>query len=219
MDIGCGDGLFTSICFDQRIDVGVDINSRELELASQSGAYQKVERADVTSLSYDNETFQTIISNGALEHIKGLKRALAEIGRVLKKGGSLVTTSPSKYYSEFLFYKFIPGYTGFNNRIFSHFNLFDHEEWRKILYSADLDLIEYRYYNPIQIIQIYDLLFPFTFPSFVWKKLLNRYYLFPALRKITAPIIEKLLWKFYEKGNKLMDERKGGSVLLVARKI
>lgn len=218
LDVGCGDGLFASICFNSKFDVGIDINPKELELARKRKTYARVELCDVTQLPFENETFQTVFSNGMLEHIPNLDQALSEISRVLKPKGFLITTSPSKLYSDFLFFRFIPGYKQLNNLVFSHHNLFDHHEWGKFLERANLKLLEFHYYNHAKTIKVFDLLLPFTFPSFIWKKLLNRYYLFPFWRKVTAPLIEKLFLKFIPEDSKIHSHEGGASILLVAQK-
>ncbi|NTU69659.1 hypothetical protein HGB13_02415 [bacterium] len=40
VDYGCGDGLFSSVLFNDAIDVGVDLSSSELELAKKRSIYK-----------------------------------------------------------------------------------------------------------------------------------------------------------------------------------
>jgi predicted SAM-dependent methyltransferase len=60
-------------------------------------------KMDISSINYENNSFDVIICNHVLEHIENDKRAMAEIYRVLKPGGwtilqvPLSITSPKTY--------------------------------------------------------------------------------------------------------------------------
>jgi len=53
-----------------------------------------VEYADVTRLSFPDETFDLVIGNHIMEHIPGDKKAMHEIFRVLKNGGQAILQVP-----------------------------------------------------------------------------------------------------------------------------
>lgn len=98
LDLGCGDGYFASHAFSEKIDVGLDINKKELFRAYRRGCYRELVQGDATSLPFADNRFKAVISNCVLEHIDGIDKALEEIRRVLKPGGCLFMTVPSEYY-------------------------------------------------------------------------------------------------------------------------
>ena len=42
LDIGCGEGLFANIVFDEKIETGIDPNLTELERANELGGYSEL---------------------------------------------------------------------------------------------------------------------------------------------------------------------------------
>jgi SAM-dependent methyltransferase len=53
-----------------------------------------VQPVDITAIPFAGEYFDTVIANHVLEHVREDRRALAEIHRVLKPGGSAVLQTP-----------------------------------------------------------------------------------------------------------------------------
>ena len=49
---------------------------------------------DLLKLSYDDESFDIVLHSDTLEHIPDVDRALSEIRRVLKPGGSMICSIP-----------------------------------------------------------------------------------------------------------------------------
>lgn len=226
LDLGCGDGLFAHfVSPNHKIDYGIDINEKELKLAQKTGNYQQLIKADIHKLPFANETLSTVFSSSTLEHVPNLEEALLEINRILKPGGKIIITSPSAYYSRYLFFAQFPFmgnlYAKVNNSIFEHRNLFKKEDWQKIFTESNYTLKTAFYYNSKTIICLYDLYLLIAIPSFLFKKLLNRYFLISKLRQITAYLDYKILIKHYQKEvqETLKEDRpQGGCIFLVAQK-
>lgn len=53
-----------------------------------------IRHEDVTALSFEDESFRCVMSFDVLEHVPGYRKALAEICRVLKPGGTLMLSVP-----------------------------------------------------------------------------------------------------------------------------
>ncbi len=96
LDLGCGPGaLAVPLAFDGREVVAFDL-SVEMVVAAK----QKLRNApsasfcvgDAVALPFADETFDVIVSTGVLEYVPSIERALAELVRVLRPGGSLVAT-------------------------------------------------------------------------------------------------------------------------------
>ena len=101
LDVGCGCGL--DVCVASLLvgpaghAVGIDLTP---EMASYAAgalpdrAPPNIEfmTADVESLPFKGDTFDLVISNGALNLTPDKDRAFREIARVLRRGGRLATT-------------------------------------------------------------------------------------------------------------------------------
>lgn len=93
LEVGCGQGHLTRALAGRGADiVGIDANPKAAEVAGTD----LVVHMDAESLEFEDETFDFIVSVHAIEHIPGLTQALAEMTRVLKKGGEAVFIYPAE---------------------------------------------------------------------------------------------------------------------------
>ncbi|HUW21459.1 MAG TPA: methyltransferase domain-containing protein [Candidatus Bathyarchaeia archaeon] len=149
LDIGCGDGRYSRLLLQHQpeIDIGLDINAQEVEIAKTSGLYRQVVVADAVKMPLDDNFFATVISNCTFEHIKDDLKAVKEVSRVLKAGGIFLFTVPAERLSKNL--QEIIGndlkFTLFNQRV-SHFHYRSLSEWQKILKQNHLKVISHQSY-------------------------------------------------------------------------
>ena len=100
LDLGCGGGyqariLALAIGSEGRV-VGVDPSLKQLEVAREyCSDLDNVEftQDSGTDLSFDDETFDSATSTNVLDYIDGVDGVVAELRRVLRKGGRLCTIS------------------------------------------------------------------------------------------------------------------------------
>ena len=91
LEIGCNRGSIVKRLQDLGVDAyGVDINSG----AIADGLTDNLSIMDATDLKFPDNSFDKVYSLHTIEHIPDLKRALAEMERVLKPNGRLVLTYP-----------------------------------------------------------------------------------------------------------------------------
>jgi 2-polyprenyl-3-methyl-5-hydroxy-6-metoxy-1,4-benzoquinol methylase len=107
LDVGCKDGERTlkyidTLNLNKSNVTGIDIDEKAL---NKSKRYFKVKKVDIETekVPFPKEYFDIIIINQVLEHIKNFHFVMAEIDRVLKKGGSVLIG--------------IPNLAGFHNRL------------------------------------------------------------------------------------------------------
>jgi len=223
LDVGCGDGLFGRVFFEDKVEVGFDYSQRELETAARHGAYEQLVQGDVAKLPFEDASFATVFSNGVLEHVDQLPAGLKQIARVLRPGGRLIMTVPTmrdelelsgaallrKLGLSTLAHRYADGY----NQFFHHVNVHEPEQWRQLLAAAGLRLTLVRRYAVPAVFRLHDLLLPASLPNFVCKRLTGMWSVLPEFRSRTlAPGWSRVLRRIYE------DSSDGCSLLLVAER-
>lgn len=102
LDIGCGAGGKTIYYASKGVEkiVGVEIlgkyKEEAEELARKYGMEEKFEfvSADASNTPFEDESFDTIIMNDAMEHVDEPEKVLDECYRILKKNGKLYLNFP-----------------------------------------------------------------------------------------------------------------------------
>ena len=100
LDAACGEGYGSTLLADSAASVeGVDISEQAITHARQRyGQLADVgfHLADCTSLPFDDNEFDRVVSFETLEHLEAHDELLAEFRRVLKPDGFLILSSPDK---------------------------------------------------------------------------------------------------------------------------
>jgi SAM-dependent methyltransferase len=104
LDLGCGDGILTDILFNrigrQPRLVGIDIDPLETQAAESYRFYERIHTCPAQAVPEADETFDYVVSNSVLEHIPDLEGVIAEVGRLLKRGGRFFFTVPGPGFRE-----------------------------------------------------------------------------------------------------------------------
>lgn len=106
LDIGCGGGGKTCYyaTFGPEKIIGIDIVPH---YAAEGNAFAREKgldhiasfmTGDASKMLFEDETFDTIIMNDAMEHVDNPEKTLEECFRVLKKGGHLYINFPPYYH-------------------------------------------------------------------------------------------------------------------------
>lgn len=205
LDLCCGDGFF-SLTLGLRNISGCDISGSAIELARVKGIYNDLKVCDVRKLPYEDNSFNTILSNCALEHVEEVDVALLETSRVLTNGGHLIMTVPSQILlDDFPIKKLFEsmGLKRWGNKFLhkynekqAHNNILSLEQWEKLLHKAGYK-IQHHFYlfddgsykiamvcdwlSTLYAFNIANRFFRFILPCWVrktfWRKLLKKYYL------------------------------------------
>jgi SAM-dependent methyltransferase len=102
LDAGCGEGYGARLLMQlggARRCVGVDIDERTVAAARDRYADVEgidFETGDVTSLPFDDDSFDAITCFETIEHVAAQRDAVAELARVLRPGGVLLISSPNR---------------------------------------------------------------------------------------------------------------------------
>ncbi|MCP8307162.1 MAG: class I SAM-dependent methyltransferase [archaeon] len=171
MDLGCGDGIFGKLTYGY-IDVGVDLDTHEVQRAKSVQGYEDLIVADARCMPFRSETFNVIIGNSVMEHIPNFKKVLKEAGRVMTSEGRIILTVPtSKFNTNSILSTVFRRVGAINskrmyeakrNDYFKHINLFEPYTLKKILEYVGFQLT-CRHYAPRRFLYAFDLLHPFNY--------------------------------------------------------
>jgi ubiquinone/menaquinone biosynthesis C-methylase UbiE len=102
LDAGCGTGVFTLdiLSFGAHV-IGLDISLPMLMRAAQKakGYPFQIVLADISTLPFQKNSFDKVVSVTALEFIKDAEGAVRELFRVTKKGGCIVVATLNSFSS------------------------------------------------------------------------------------------------------------------------
>ena len=192
LDIGCGEGLFASIVFDEKIETGIDPNPRELERANQLDGYSDLLECYGNNIPRPDESFQTIISNSVLEHIENVDEIFAEAYRVMKPGGYFYFTVPSDKFEQYTFLtqllqflrltKLEKYWRNLFNNFWVHYHCYTPVEWADMGEKHGFEVETSYAYCPKRVCMLNTFVTPFGLSSMVIKKIFNKWVFFPKLR-------------------------------------
>lgn len=96
LDLGCGDGLNSSILFNQGIKkiVGVDIAKVLINKAKNNNPDIKFYIGSAEAIPFKNGQFNVVLVDSVFHHIYDFTKAVKEIKRVLVPGGLLCFIEP-----------------------------------------------------------------------------------------------------------------------------
>lgn len=219
LDLGCGDGIFAELVFDEPLRSGLDIRHGRVRQAHDADVYEVAVTGDATAMPYAGAQFGTVFSGCAMEHVPPMPLMLGEIRRVLKPGGYLITTVPSGYFSDYLW---VPGvlrrwglkraatqYGKLIVRLLTIFHMYHPATWQRLLDAAGLELVEARHFLSPEATSLFDRL---LIAGNLAQPLMWLLRGTPLHRRYVAWLAARLLPYV------TADAATGGALLLVARK-
>ena len=150
-DVGCGDGHFASLTFDQKIDVGLDPWHGPIHEAKKFGAYKSLVESDGAMSPFPAEYFASGFSNSVLEHIPHIDDVLKETARVLKKDAPFYFCVPNtRYFTELSISKVLgKPYENWFRKISRVEHADEPDVWQERLENAGFELVRWwHYFSP-----------------------------------------------------------------------
>jgi SAM-dependent methyltransferase len=182
LDIGCGDGHFTSLTFDYKIDVGLDPWTGPIHEAGRRGCYGLLVQADGAQSPFPAGYFASAFSNSVLEHIPHIEAVLADTARVLKPGAPFYFCVPNeRYLSELSISRCLgKGYTEWFRRISRVEHADGPQVWKGRLEQASFQLERWWNYFSPSAMRVLEWGHYFGLPSLVARKLTGKWVITPA---------------------------------------
>lgn len=96
-DLGCGSGVFSD--FLQRAGfaaVGVDISPKLIAIGKSKYPGLELLQGDIEDLPFANEGLDGVLLSGVVHHFPDPRRCVAEVHRVLRRGGKFMAFDPNR---------------------------------------------------------------------------------------------------------------------------
>jgi len=226
LEIGYGDGKFSSIVIPQNNFIGLDI-SKDIIMEAKRNVKENLGLivSDARYLPFRSSSINIILSICTLEHIPELNKVLKECSIILKNGGLFIFTVPSNYFSRNLFFynlakhlhlnNIAKWYSNYRNRQLNHFHCYSIKLWKRILRLHKFKAIFYEYYLSKFLTEIWDLL---AFIHYILKKfslLINLRLM--SSNKLRIPYLESFYY-YILKRFWTTRERTGSGLIIFAMK-
>lgn len=190
LDIGCGDGHFASIAFEQSIDIGIDPWTGPLHKAkAATNIYRNLIQASAAEIPVPDGHFSSAISNSVLEHIPDVDAVLFETARVLKPGAPFIFCVPnhnflpglsvSNFFDKLGLTDFGNAYRTFFNRISRHYHCDPPSVWQVRLERAGILIEKWWNYIPPDGLHVVEWGHYFGLPSLLIHAVSRRWILVP----------------------------------------
>lgn len=220
LDLGCGTGDFARLALRGFVDVGLDVSWRRLSQGRRYASSPHRCLGNACRLPFADEEFQTVLAVSVLEHLCQPHEAVAEVYRVLKRGGCLVGTATLLDMHEQLFYPSLLRrlglsplgclYTRLHDRLFEHRGLRTQTQWEEMFADSGLELLVSRKIVSPRLTWYWDMLLPFALPYRLFQ---SRGYSFICRPPGVRYLVQKMLMPLCHD-----DENEGSSWFFVARK-
>lgn len=192
LDIGCGEGMYAKILFQNKVDVGIDPNREEINRAKKYNAYNELICCYGDKIPKPDKSFSTIFSNSVLEHIPDLKPVLIEAHRLLADNGRFYVTIPTDHFEQntvitkilqFLRLKTLETrYRKFFNRFWQHYHCYNITDWSKLFDECGFFVEKSITYCPTRVGIFNDINSPLASFAFAQKKFFNKWFILKFLR-------------------------------------
>ena len=222
-DLGCGDGHFASITFEQQVDVGLDPWHGPIHEAKQRQGYRGLVEADAARTPFPDEHFASAFSNSVLEHIPHIQDVLNETARILKPKAVFVFCVPNQNFTRnlsvarFLDRIGLGGlgmtYRNFFNRISRHAHCDSPKVWEERLRTAGFEIDRHwDYFSPSALATL-EWGHYFGLPALICKAVLGRWIL--ARGRWNLGLTMALIRRYY---NESVPQASGAYTFYVTRR-
>lgn len=195
-DVGCGDGHFASLTFDNKLDVGLEPWHAPIHEAKKFGAYKSLVEADGAQTPFPSNHFASGFSNSVLEHIPHIDAVLKETARVLKPNAPFYFCVPNTGYFSALSLTKVFGkpYENWFRKISRVHHADEPDVWESRLEHAGFKLERWWHYFSPASMRVLEWGHYFGIPSVVARVLTGKWII--SRTKWNLSLTEKLVSKY-----------------------
>jgi len=139
LECGCGVGAYSEVLQNKASPLcSFDINIKLVTIARTHVKKAKFFVASVESLPFRGKCFDTVIATDIIEHLGYPELAIQNIRSVLKDGGTVIATAPSKAWNR------IYALLSMRKEDIGHYNICGIAQWEDAFIKEGLYLFKYR---------------------------------------------------------------------------
>jgi SAM-dependent methyltransferase len=178
--------------FDEKINVGIDRQQKELDKAKEYDAYDELLCCFGDKIPKEGKSFNTIFSNSVMEHIPDIESVLKEMHRLLTDTGDIYLTVPTDKFDKYSVTNSLlesvglkslaKRYREFFNGCWRHYHFYTLKQWNEMFERNGFILKESIDYSRKSTTRLNLFLAPFSAIPYLSKKFLNRWFLSSATR-------------------------------------
>ncbi len=224
LDLGCGDGHFATVAFDNPLDVGLDPWWKPLQQAARRGGYRLTVHGFGDRMPFPDGYFSSCVSNSVLEHIPDIDAVLKETARVLKPGALFVfcvpnhrflgTLSVSRFFDQLGLPTLANAYRCFFNRISRHHHCDSPEVWSERLQKSGFIVQRWWHYFSPAALRTLEWGHYFGLPSLASRLLFGRWILVP--KRWNLCLTDRIVRKYYQE---TADQKSGTYTFYIAQRL
>ncbi|MBI2966771.1 MAG: class I SAM-dependent methyltransferase [Bacteroidetes bacterium] len=234
LELGCGDGIFSSIMLDGKIiDIGSDYLPEVAERARKYPCYKSVQVADATNLPFSDNSFKTVFFVHGIDHIQNKEPVIREAARVLQCGGIFALSDVSEYwemnyvsdfFETFGLVKPSHRYKKYRMKTSIIESIWTESQYRSAFQGSGFKILDFSYFDSIPFHKVRALMRMFTLELMpvtrMWllyiEKIIKK---ISPLKSIYKHVMEKSFLPFIESDEPECLKTKGGNLFIIAQKI
>ena len=168
LDVGCGNGWVAKTLLPKgKLVLSLDISrvnpSKAVELYPSEKHLGIV--ADSFQLPFDDYSFDCVIASEIIEHVIDPAKFVKELFRIVKKGGSLVVTTP--YKEKLVYYLCI--HCNKKTPANAHIHSFNEKKLESLYTESDLESIKFKTFGNKVLLYLRTYVILRFFPFWLWK--------------------------------------------------
>ena len=224
LDLGCGDGHFASIAFDEPVDFGIDPWTGPIKNARKLDSHLTLIQSEGSELPFGEQYFATVVSNSVLEHIIDIDSVLEEVARTIRSGGQFLFCVPnhqflnnlsvSRILSRFGMRELSTAYQSFFNKISRHHHCDSPEIWDQRLRRAGFVLERWWHYFSPGATQILEWGHYLGLPSLISHFIFGRWIICPTPWNLW--LTRSLLQPYFDEPSEQLE---GSYTFFIARRV
>lgn len=100
LEVGVGQGVVLKHIYERGRNIqsltGLDLSDRLIEMARKNVPSAHIVKGDAEEMPFPNESFDIVVMIDVFQYLLNVDKALSEVRRVLRKGGSFIVTVPNR---------------------------------------------------------------------------------------------------------------------------